>query len=273
MSTEIINISKAESLEAINRSEVDIQVSTAKQYPRDLTKVLVTIETLATMDQETAEDCFYVLKRSDKNIEGLSIRMAEIIASSWGNLRVQTRIVGNDGRMITAQAVCHDLESNVAVCKEVSRRITDKNGMTYSEDMQVVTGNAAASIAFRNAVLAVVPKAFTKRVVERVRQVALGQAIDLETSRQRCIETFAKAGVSSEMICHYLEISSVDEIDKGMVFQLRATWNAIKEGTATVQDTFIKPYNEALKSAEATKKASNNADLVAQAMAKNVKSE
>ena len=170
---EIIEVKQAEMLQAIDRAEVDIQIATAKQYPRDLAACLNKIETYATMDKETAEDCFYVLRRKDANgndniIEGLSVRMAEIIAGAWGNLRVQTRIIGNDGRMITAQAICHDLETNFAVSKEVKRRITNKYGKTYSEDMQVVTGNAAASIAFRNAVLTVIPKAVTKKIINNV---------------------------------------------------------------------------------------------------------
>ena len=219
MDNEIIEVKQAEMLQAINRAEVDIQIATAKQYPRDINASLNKIATYAMMDKETAEDCFYVLRRQDANgnssvIEGLSVRMAEIIAGAWGNLRVQTRIIGNDGRMITAQAICHDLETNFAVSKEVKRRITTKSGKTYSEDMQVVTGNAAASIAFRNAVLAVIPKAITKRVINEVKQVALGQAIDVETARKNCLANFAKAGVNESMICQYIGIKSIAEIDK-----------------------------------------------------------
>ena len=110
--------------------------------------------------------------------------------------------------------------------------------------MQVVTGNAASAIAFRNAVLKVVPKAVTKRVIEGVKQVALGQSLDLETSRQKMLEYFGKLGVSKEMILEYLNLKKVDEIDKEAVFELRATANAIKEGTTTVQDTFIKAAEE-----------------------------
>ena len=242
-------------LQAINRAEVDMQISTAKQYPRDLNAVLNKIATYATMDKETAEDCFYVLRRKDANgqdtvIEGLSVRMAEIIAGAWGNLRVQTRIIGNDGRMITAQAVCHDLETNFAVSKEVKRSIMTKKGYTYSQDMQVVTGNAAASIAFRNAVLTVIPKAVTKRIINEVKQVALGQSIDLETSRQNIIQYFAKLGVSQQQLFDYLGIKKLEEIDKQSVFELRATANAIKEGTTTVQETFVRPAVEAKKQAE-----------------------
>jgi len=256
---EIIEIKQAEMLNALNRAEVDMQISTAKQYPRNLPDVLNQISTYATMDTETAEDCFYALRRGQGNsqqvIEGLSVRMAEIIANSWGNLRVQTRIIGNDGKTITAQGVCHDLETNVAVSVEVKRRITDRFGKTFSEDMQVVTGNAASAIAFRNAVLKVVPKAVTKRVIEDVKQVAMGKAIDLETARQNCIATFAKAGVTEQMIFDYLDIKKREEIDKEKLFLLKATWNAIKEGTTTVKDEFVKPLEEKKQAEEAKKKA------------------
>jgi hypothetical protein len=260
---DIIEIKQAEMLGAINRAEVDIQVSTAKQYPRHLPEVLNKIETYATMDTETAEDCFYALRRGrgDDNavIEGVSVRLAEIIAGAWGNLRVQTRIIGNDGKTVTCQGVCHDLETNLAVSVEVKRRITDKKGNTFSEDMQVVTGNAASAIAFRNAVLKVVPKAVTKKVINNIKQVALGKSIDLETSRQRMIEYYAKIGVTQPQILEYLEIKTIEEIDKEMVFELRALANTIKEGTTTVQETFKKNIADANKLAEEAKKKSEEA--------------
>lgn len=257
--SEIIQIQQAEMLQAINKSEVDMQIATAKQYPRDLSRVLNQIATYATMDVETASDCFYVLRRKGKDgdsaIEGLSVRMAEIIAGAWGNLRVQTRIIGNDGKTITAQGVCHDLETNVAVSVEVKRRITDKYGNTYSEDMQVTTGNAASAIAFRNAVLKVVPKAVTKKVIADVKQVALGQAIDLETSRQNCLANFAKAGVTANMIFDLFEISKIEEIDRNILFELKGLWNAIKEGSTSIQEAFVKPVEERSQAVEAKRKA------------------
>lgn len=266
-------VQQADMLSALNRSEVDIQIATAKQYPRDLQATLNKIATYATMDKETAEECFYVLRRrgasgQDSVIEGLSVRMAEIIAGAWGNLRVATRIIGNDGKMITAQAVCHDLETNLAVSKEVKRRITDRNGRTFSEDMLVVTGNAAASIAFRNAVLAVIPKAVTKKVINEVKRVALGQSIDLEQSRQNLLTYFNKIGVTQEQLFFYLGVGTIDAIDKQMIFELRATANAIKEGTTTVEESFIKPFQQAKLQKEAEKAASAAESKAAAAIAK-----
>lgn len=275
MDNNIIEIKQADTLQAINRSEMDGQIATAKQYPRHLPTVLNRIATYATMDAETAQDCFYVLRRGGQGgsstIEGLSVRMAEIVADSWENLRIQTRIVGNDGKTITAQGICHDLETNVAVSVEVKRRITDKYGKTYSEDMQVVTGNAASAIAFRNAVLKVVPKAVTKRVIADVKQVALGQSLDLETSRQNMIQYFQKLGVSEAQLLEYLGLQKREEIDKEAVFELRATANAIKEGTTTVQDSFLKPIEEKRQAAAAKKKAEEAKQKALEAQARQAK--
>lgn len=272
MENEIIEVKQAEMLAAINRAEVDMQITTAKTYPRDISQVLNKIATYAKMDKETAEDCFYVLRRKDKDgndslIEGLSVRMAEIIASAWGNLRIQTRIIGNDGHMITAQAMCHDLESNVAVSKEVSRSITTRTGRTFSQDMQIVTGNAASSIAFRNAVLAVIPKAITKKIINDVKAVAMGQTIDLEQSRRNVIAYYNRAGVSVERLLAYLGVHAVDEIDQKMIFELRALRNAIEEGTTTVKETFVDTAKEAQAAAAAVKSATSARDKAVAAIA------
>lgn len=244
--TEIVQISSAESLAALNRSEIDVQISTAKAYPRNIAKVLNNIETLATMDEETAASCFYILRRQGKVIEGPSVRMAEIIASSWGNLRVQSRIIGDDGKMITAQGVCHDLESNYATSTEVKRRITDKHGKTYNEDMKTVTGNAACAIAMRNAVMKVVPAALIKKVLNKAKLVSIGESISLETSRANMLAYFEKLGVDNQHIFDYLSVEKIDEIDIDMVVELRGLATALKEGTTTVQETFFpKPAVEA----------------------------
>lgn len=250
---EVMQVSNAESLAALTRSEIDVQIATAKQYPRNLARVLGNIETLATMDEEVAGSCFYTLRRQGKVIEGASVRMAEIIASSWGNLRVQARIIGNDGKMITAQGVCHDLESNYAVSAEVKRRITDKSGRTFSEDMQVVTGNAACAIAMRNALFKVVPAALVKKVIDKAKKVSLGESMTLETSRAKMLQYFKTIGVEEKQILDYLSIEKVDEIDIDMVIELRGLANAIKEGTTTAKEAFTPKVDEekAKKVAEA----------------------
>lgn len=255
---EVMQVNSADTLMALTKGEIDVQIATAKQYPRNLARVLGNIETLATMDEEVAGSCFYTLRRKNadgtvKLIEGASVRMAEIIASSWGNLRVQARIIGNDGKMITAQGVCHDLESNYAVSAEVKRRITDKKGHTFGEDMQVVTGNAACAIAMRNALFKVVPAALVKKVIDKAKEVSLGKSMTLETSRANMLQYFKTIGVEEKQILDYLSIEKVDEINTDMVVELRGLANAIKEGTITSKEAF-EPKIDEKKAADVAKK-------------------
>lgn len=235
---EVINVDGVETLTALTKGEIDAQIATAKQYPRNLSRVLNNIETLATMDEDVAGSCFYSLRRNGKLIEGASVRMAEIVASSWGNLRTQARIIANDGKTITAQGVCHDLETNTAISVEVKRRITDKNGKTYNDDMQIMTGNAACAIALRNAVFKVVPAALIKKAIDKAKKVSLGESMTLETSRSKMMEYFKTIGVDERQIFDYLSVDKIDEIDIDMVVELRGLATALKEGTTTVKEAF-----------------------------------
>ena len=267
---QIIEVKSVDVIQAIDRAEIDVQIATAKQYPRDVAKVLNTIRTYGQMDMETAQECFYSLSRGANPIEGLSVRFAEIVAGAWGNLRVGTRIIGNDGKTITAQGVAHDLETNLAVAVEVKRRITDKYGRTYSEDMQVVTGNAASAIAFRNAVLKVVPKAVTKKVTDEIKAVAMGSTKDIESRRKAMIEYLKGFKITQEQILFFCGVSTVENIDNQMLFNLRGAVNAIKDGGSTVDEIFVNPMKEAKKQEAAKKTAKTAEEKAAAAMAENV---
>ena len=268
MEQELIRVEASDIVLAETKAQIDVQISTAKAYPRDLAQVLKNIETYATMDEKTAMECFYKLPRAGSFIEGISVRMAEIIANSWGNMRCQSRIVANDGKVLTAQAVCHDLETNVAIMTEVKRKITDKNGRTFNEDMQVVTGNAACSIAFRNAVLKVVPKAYTHRIMERVKQVSLGNAATLEKRRNGAVEFFVKAGVLKADLLEFLGKTKVEEMDTDDIATLLGIVQAIKEGDTTAKNAITDVVEQKRKEAEAEKKVSLVNDLVSKSMQK-----
>lgn len=239
------------------KAQLDVQVNTAKAYPRNLQQVINNIVTIACKDPETAESCFYVLRRQgaygEQAIEGLSVRMAEIIACCWGNVSVEGYIVANDGKKVVAEGCCWDLETNVRTKAHCQRRITDKHGRTYSEDMQIVTSNAAIAIAKRNAVLSSIPRALFKAAIEQVKKVSLGQAMDIETSRTNCLASFQKLGATPEMICWYLGVENISQIGAEQIMTLRGTFTAIKEGTTTVQESIINPYNESKAEKEANK--------------------
>ena len=291
---EIITVNSADMLEAINRSEIDIQIATARRFPRNIEQAKKRIVSLATQDKNIAYNCFYHLERKetkqDENgqwregktvIEGLSVRMAEIIATSWGNMRCAARIIGNDGKVITAQGVCHDLETNVAISVENKRSIVNKQGKTYSQDMQVVTGNAAAAIAFRNAVLKVVPKVVLGDVMEAIQNKAREEIRKrgLPEQWRDCVAAFQKLGVKEEELLTWLgDGRTRADIAEDDIMRLGGVYTAINEGTTTVAECFKQPKEQkqqanaaieaaneakakaaqAIKRSAATKKSTNN---------------
>ena len=119
---------------------------------------------MATLTQETAAACLYVLPRKDRDgkpvqIVGPSVRLAEICASAWGNIDFGSRIGREEQAYVIAQGFAFDLQTNTRCTFEVRRRITTREGRRYSEDLIQQTVNAAQSIALRNAIFRVIPRA------------------------------------------------------------------------------------------------------------------
>lgn len=225
-------------LEQITRAEVDIQISTAQRFPRDEQASIRKAEAMALVDDETAAECYYAIPRAGKTIVGPSIRLAEIIATTWKNLRVASRVMDIGQDDLTVAAVCHDLENNVAVSSEVRRRIKDKNNRRYSDDMIAVTANAAASIALRNAVFKVVPRALWWRILNKAMSRNTGGRGELEASVQKALQWFSGYGVSKEQILSKLNRKAIGEITSQDLATLRGMSTAIKEETASVIDLF-----------------------------------
>jgi hypothetical protein len=195
-------------------------------------------KSMATVSEEVAASCHYALPRGGKSLEGYSVRLAEIVAATYGNIRAGARVISNDGKVIVAQGVCHDLETNTAVTIEVRRKITDKHGKTYTEDMQIVTGNAACAIAFRNAVFKAIPSALVNDVAEEAKRVARGSVETLPERRKKAVEYLHQLGVKDEQICSVLAIKRVEDIDLDHLQTLRGIVTRIKDGESTVKEIF-----------------------------------
>lgn len=226
------------SLSLITKAEIDIQISTAKAFPRSNKMFLDKALSMATLNEDIAASCAYALPRGGKSLEGPSVRLAEIVCASYGNIRAGARVIANDGKTITAQGICHDLESNYCVTVEVKRKITDKYGKTYNEDMQVVTGNAACAIAYRNAVFKVVPSALVNDVYEKAKDVAKGTAETLVKRREKAAKYFRDLGVTEKQICDVLEVKKIDDIDLDKLATLSGMRTLIKNGESTIKDLF-----------------------------------
>lgn len=225
---------------SLARAEIDQQITTARAYPRSIERAVRNITTLATLDEETAQECIFALPRGGKPIVGPSIRFAEIIASQWGNCRVATRVTHIDRaeKIVEAEGVFHDLETNTAVSARVRRRIVDKYGKIFNDDMITVTGNAAASIAKRNAILGAVPKAVWRKAYDSAERVIKGTAETLVVTREKSMKAFAAFGVSPERVCAAIGVVGLSDITLEHIPTLRGMFAALKNQEATVEELF-----------------------------------
>lgn len=258
-------------LEAIEKSNIDIQVATAKRYPRNVELAIRNSETMVTMDFETAKKCSYTLKRKDKDITGPTVHLAKIIASNWGNLRTEARVVGITGKQVISRGICWDLETNNAAAFETRRKITDKDGRTFSDDMVTVTGNAASAIAFRNAVFSVIPRP----IVDRVYKKAMQMVADVESRKNNGnIEETAKQWISffdtqykikPDELLQLLKLSSVKDFTADTMVTLNGLHQAILDGDTTVNELMaeIRGTSEAVndKKAAMREKKSNKTEM------------
>ena len=225
-------------LELQTRGEVDVQIATAKRYPRSVRTFIERATEMAILDEDTAASCFYALPRGGKSIEGPSARLAEICASAWGHMRIQARVISEDDRFIMARGEAWDVQNNVAIGYEVRRRITDKNNQKYTDDMVGVTANAASSIALRNAIFKIIPSAFWRPIYLKCRQVAIGKAETLATKRAKMLEYFQKMGVPATRVFALLGVRGLEDVTLEHMGTLHGLATAIKEGDTSVDEAF-----------------------------------
>lgn len=228
--------------DVIALAEINQQIATARRYPRDESRARAKAISLATGTSETAEGCTYALKRDGKIITGPSVRMAEIIAQTWGNLRVQTRVKDEGDRFIVCEAAAHDLESNVAIAVEVRRRITKRDGTRYGDDMITTTANAASSIALRNAVFRIVPLAHVENVRAEAEKVAMGKAESLTAKRQetvrRLVDRFGPLGLTEARVFAAVGKTGIEGIGLEELKLITAIGVSVRDGQLDLDEAF-----------------------------------
>lgn len=232
-------------VESMTKAEIDVAIATAHRFPRSLTEFRKRALSLATIDEDVAESCYFKVRRgknrdgTDKFIEGPSVRLAEIVASTYGNVRVAARVTEINQREVVAQGVAIDLESNYSTSVEVRMSIVGKYGR-YSDDMINMTANACCSKARRNALWGTIPFAVVKPIYEEAKRVAVGDANTLQTRRDKTLELIEKAGISRDRVFGALSIGGADDIGIEELETLKGLWTAVKDGEASADEAFPK---------------------------------
>ena len=249
-------------MDAIEKANVDVQVATAKQFPRNITRAMQNSIVMATIDPETAQTMRYALPRGGKPITGPSVHLAKLIVSNWGNIRAEAKVVQITDSQVVSRGTCWDLENNVATAIEVRRNIKGKNGQRFSDDMITVVGNAANSIAYRNAVFSVIPKAVTDKVYKAAQQCITGDLSDeakLLQKRTNCLKFFNdEYGITEEEVIKLCGKQTVNQIKADEIALMLGIYQSLKDGDTTVEEV-MEPIRKEKKKDDITAAAAEAA--------------
>jgi len=243
---ELVPADEPSTIELLTKGEIDTQIATAKKYPRSIKAFENRALEMVTANATVARESIYVLPArrggDGKQIEGPSVRFAEMIQSAWGNCRSGARIIQEGAEFITAQGVFHDLETNSAVTFEVRRRIVGKPGRDgspgkrFGVDMIAVTANAACSIALRNAILKGVPKALWAGTYVEAKRTIAGDAKTFEARVKAAISAFGNLGVKKGALFDFLGVKGNSDITVDHLISLGGMMTAIEDGEMNVSE-------------------------------------
>ncbi len=227
------------------RDELDVAVTTAKAYPRNIEAFLNETKSQVSISPEIARSMWYSIPRKDASgktiaIEGPSIRLAEVVLSSWGNIRVQARIREINDTHIVAEAIVFDMEKNIAVCKEARRRIINKEGLRFSDDMIQQTAQAAMSIAMRNALFTIIPRVYIDEILRYAKEISM---LHPKEKKKSLLERFADAvlkfkkfNITKEILMKHLNIKNDEEFTEKHLQYLWGLYNSLEVGDVKADD-------------------------------------
>lgn len=231
-------IVNTEAINQIEKASIDQQIVTAKQFPRNLKRATEDAEVIVTTNKEIATSCGYTLKfLKDKKtgkpniIKGKSVHLARILAQSFGNMRLEQGILYADQTHVTSYGICFDLEKNIAQRVLCKKPIIKRDGTRYSEDMIARVGMAAAAIAKRNAIFAVIPAAISELVYKKAQSFIKDEMSDktkfLHERNRVFKELLNNYDISEEEALKFVGLKTVNQVNVENLLDLIDTLNAL----------------------------------------------
>lgn len=227
--------------------EVQAAVVMARRFPRDTTQALTRI--LEDCKRSgLAEKAVYEYARGGTKVTGPSIRLAEAIARSWGNIDCgvteleRKQPIGNLPGESTVQAFAWDLETNTRITKVFTIRHfrdTKKGGYALTDERDIyemIANNGARRL--RACILGIVPADIVEQAIEQCdKTMRGGQGPLIDRVRQMVVYFKDQFGVSQEMIEKRLQ-HKIEATTENELVSLKKIANAIKDGFADRTEYF-----------------------------------
>ena len=221
-------------------AEVQAAMMIARMNPRDPIAAMDRILNACTRPT-LANAAVYTYSRGGTDITGPSIRLAEAMAQSWGNMQFGIRELEQRGGESTVQAFAWDVETNTRreVTFQVPHERHTKRGVTKLTDprdvYELVANQGARRL--RACILAVIPGDVTEAAVQQCTLTTEASADTSEEGVTKMLRVFSKLGVSKEQIEKFIQ-RRTEAIRPAQVVRLVQIATSLREGMSIVADWF-----------------------------------
>lgn len=219
------------------RAEIDIQISTARAYPRNIGDFLTNSEEMVSRNEDIAASCIFSLPRKDKGkqifIKGPSIRLAEILISCYGHFHAQVRVLEVTDKTVTVEGEAWDIQTGNRICLPHVENINGNFG-----DAKKLAIAIATSKALRNVTFVVIPRAYVDQIYAAACRAAVGDQKTLHTKVKTILSRFQQMGIDPEKILAYFAKEKAEDFNLEDVENLIGIGTAIKEGALNIDSAF-----------------------------------
>jgi hypothetical protein len=256
-------------VEARQVAEIRGKMVLARQFPRDpneaLSRILAECENV-----KLAEVAMYSFPRGDTEVKGPSIRLAEVVASHWGNFTCGVTELEQRHGESTVKAYAWDLETNYSDEKTftVPHIRQTKRGnypLTDPRDIYELVANQGARRK-RACIFSVIPAYLTEAATEKCDAVLNDhiKAGDITKIREKMLNEFAKLdeNITAEVIAAKMG-KDFDKLGSKDIVKLKRLYAAINDGFVKASVAFdLGPHANAPDSTELSENAKKTNEIL-----------
>lgn len=221
-------------------AEVQAAMMIARMNPRDPIAAMDRILN-ACARPTLADSAVYTYSRGGTDVSGPSIRLAEAMAQSWGNMQFGIRELDQRNGESTVQAFAWDVETNTR--REVTFQVphiryTKKGGYKLEDprDIYEMVANQGAR-RLRACILAVIPGDVTEAAVNQCETTMKTKADTSPEAMQKMLAAFEPFGVTREQIEKRIQ-RRLDAIQPAQVVSLKKIYASLRDGMSAAADWF-----------------------------------
>lgn len=227
-------------------AEVQAAMMIARMNPRDPIAAMDRILN-ACARPTLADAAVYTYARGGSDVSGPSIRLAEAMAQSWGNMQFGIRELDQRNGESTVQAFAWDVETNTR--REVTFQVphirytrSGSKKLDDPRDIYEMVANQGAR-RLRSCILAVIPGDVTEAAVSQCEVTMKTKADTSPEAMQKMVAAFEPFGVTREQIEKRIQ-RRLDAIQPAQVVSLKKIYASLRDGMSTAAEWFETEQNQ-----------------------------